>query len=69
MVIALDKVDLYHDELAEIERQYSPSAQTAFVKELNTLEKQVGTDFFRWTAMPVIGCVEDFQWNARVHAT
>jgi GTPase SAR1 family protein len=67
LVVAVDKVDLYHNELAEIERQYSPSAQTDFVRELNALAEQVGTDFFRWTALPVIGCIENFEWNGHTH--
>ncbi len=69
MIIAVDKIDLHHNELAEISRQYSPSSKGEFVKQLKTSSDQVGSDFFRREAMPVMGCIEDFEWNGQVHGT
>jgi GTPase SAR1 family protein len=69
LVVAVDKIDLYHDELGDVERLYSPSARTDFVKELNTLVRRLGTDFFQWTALPVVGYIEDFEWNGQIQRT
>ena len=69
LVVAVDKIDLYHDELADVERLYSPSAKTDFVKELNSLVRRLGTDFFRWMALPVVGYIEHFEWNGHIQRT
>ena len=66
MIVAVTKIDLFYDEIAEVQRYYSPEGDSEFITRMRTLEKQVGTDNFRWEAVPVCSWLEDFQWNGEV---
>jgi hypothetical protein len=63
MIIAVDKIDLFIDQVATASAYYSPSSQSPIVDCMTTLTNQVGSDFFRWEAIPVCGCIEPFEWN------
>jgi hypothetical protein len=63
MVVAVSKVDLYHDTIGDAAAYYSPGADSEFVRCISELEHHIGTDNFRWTAHPVCGWLEDFSWN------
>jgi hypothetical protein len=63
MLLAVTKADLYYDEMAEVERYYSPDGRSRFIDRLKELQRQVGTDSFGWDALPVCSWLEDFHWN------
>lgn len=63
MIIAVDKVDLYHDTITDAADALSPSLRSGIPKLLNELRPHVGQDNFRWTALPVCGLLEEFEWN------
>lgn len=65
MLVAVDKIDLYHDQLAQARQYYTSRSDSPFAERLRTLTKQVGEDFFRWEAVPVCGVREDFIWNGK----
>jgi hypothetical protein len=65
LVVAVDKIDLYHDTIMDEEDRYAPTSKHGLPKLLHELARQVGTDFFRWTAMPVCGRLEAFEWNGQ----
>ena len=66
LIVALDKIDLFHDKVLEEQRYYSPHHDSEFTRVLNDLLDNVGRDNFRWTAVPVCGWPEDFEWNGEV---
>ncbi len=65
LVVAVGKVDLYQDSIDKARKYYSPEGDSPFTARLRRLESQVGTDNFRWTAIPVCSLVEAFDWNTR----
>ncbi len=65
LVVAVDKIDLFHDVIAKARRYYSPDADSPFAEQLRALTAQVGTDNFRWEAAPVCGCLAPFEWNGK----
>jgi hypothetical protein len=65
LLVAVDKVDLYHGKIADEQRLYTPETRSGIPKLLNDLAKHVGTDFFRWSALPVCGRLEDLEWNGQ----
>jgi len=66
LIVAVTKVDLFQDGLDEAKRYYSPHGKSLFTQRLNQLQSQVGTDNFRWEAVPVCAWLTDFQWNGEV---
>lgn len=69
MIVAVTKADLFSNNLEEAEQYYSPHGKGPFVDRLNLLQRQVGTDRFRWTALPVCSWLEDFIWNGETQKT
>jgi hypothetical protein len=68
LLVAVDKVDLYHDRLPKAREYYSSMNESPFTERLRTLARQVGEDFFRWEVAPVCGVLEEFTWNGKVEA-
>ncbi|MHB1561915.1 MAG: hypothetical protein ACYC61_31080 [Isosphaeraceae bacterium] len=66
MIVAVTKIDLYYSEMAAARNYYSPSGKGAFAKRLRRLQSQVGSDNFRWMAVPVCAELKDFTWNDQV---
>lgn len=66
LIVAVDKIDLYHERLPKARAYYSPMNDSPFTERLRMLERQVGSDFFRWEAAPVCAALEDFAWNKKV---
>lgn len=66
LIVAVDKIDLFQDTIADEQNYYSPHHDSEFTKILNELRLNVGRDNFRWTAVPVCGWPEEFQWNDQV---
>lgn len=66
MIVAVTKIDLYYSEMVAARNYYSPSSKGAFAKRLRRLQSQVGSDNFRWTAVPVCAELKDFSWNGQV---
>jgi GTPase SAR1 family protein len=62
-LVAVTKVDLFYDKLDEARAYYSPNGKSKFARRLKELQIQVGTDNFRWKAVPVCAWLKDFQWN------
>jgi GTPase SAR1 family protein len=71
MIVAVNKMDLFYDdgEISEAARYYSPEGSSEFSERIETLRRQVGTDNFRWTALPVCGWLEDFTWNGETQTS
>jgi hypothetical protein len=65
LIVAVNKVDLFHEELVQARERYSPSAQSSFSRRLAQLQQQLGTDHFRWEAVPVCSWPENFVWNGK----
>jgi hypothetical protein len=65
LVVAIDKVDLYQDKVLEARDYYSPEGSSEFSDKLRDLRSQVGSDYFRWHAVPVCGCLEPFVWHRK----
>ena len=63
MLIAVTKTDLFYDKLEETKYYYSPNSRSKFARRLKELQIQVGTDNFRWEAVPVCAWLDDFEWN------
>jgi hypothetical protein len=61
MVIAVHKYDLYADKADDARRYYEMNSE--FTQVLNDLRDQVGSDYFRWMAVPVCCLLEDFTWH------
>ncbi|MGK3985542.1 hypothetical protein WME99_21025 [Sorangium sp. So ce136] len=70
MIVAVTKFDLFSTESRAAEEYYSPAGTGPFVERMKSLHHRLGTDRFRWSAMPVCAHPEDFSWNntkARSH--
>jgi hypothetical protein len=65
LLVAVAKVDLFHEELDTARAYYSPDAQSQFTQRVLDLQKQIGSDYFRWDAAPVCSWLENFQWNGQ----
>jgi len=63
MIVAVNKCDLYVDQIEQARLYYSAPKDSPFFTRLVELEKQLGSDNFRWTVMPVCSWLEDFEWN------
>ncbi len=63
LIVAIDKVDLYQDAVLKARDYYSPEGDSAFSEKLRLLQNQLGTDFFRWHAVPVCAWLERFDWH------
>jgi hypothetical protein len=68
LLVAVDKIDLYHDRLSKAREYYSSMNDSPFTERLRLLSRQVGEDFFRWEAAPVCGVLEEFSWNGKSEA-
>jgi GTPase SAR1 family protein len=66
MLVVVDKVDLYYEEIREAEAYYSPEGNSAFAQRLTELQNRVGRDRFDWAAIPGCSWLEDFEWNGEV---
>jgi len=62
LIVAVAKSDLFYDKIAEAERYYSPSGNSAFSEKMRNFLHQVGSDNFGWEAAPVAAWLEDFHW-------
>jgi hypothetical protein len=65
LLLAVDKIDLYHDRLSKARQYYFSEDSSPFAQRLRALARQVGEDFFRWEAVPVCGVLEEFPWNGK----
>ena len=63
-IVAATKADLWADKAEEAADYYSPHADTPFAEMLRTLQRQMGEDFFQWTALPVCSTLDAFVWNS-----
>jgi hypothetical protein len=66
MFVASTKCDLYAGDLNRVEDHYSPYGKNDFVRQLNSLQGQIGSLYFTWDALPVCGSLEDFEWNGEL---
>jgi hypothetical protein len=65
MLVAVGKADLYADALDKAHAFYAPTAGSEFSARIKELAGQVGSDNFRWDALPVSSWPEDFVWNGQ----
>ncbi|QDV34460.1 ATP-binding cassette domain-containing protein [Tautonia plasticadhaerens] len=66
MLVTMDKVDLYHDQLPAARRYYGTQADSPFAEQLRETARSIGTDFFAWDAIPVCTRLEQYEWNGAV---
>ena len=69
LLIAVDKIDLYHDRLPKAREYYSSTSDSPFTERLRMLAGQVGSDNFRWEVVPVCGVLEEFTWNNKTETS
>jgi len=62
MLVAVDKIDLYHGTITDAQERYSPDRNRKFANRLTELTDQIGSDFFRWEPVPICGHLEEFTW-------
>jgi len=63
VLVAVTKADLFLPQIENARLYYSPASNSAFASRLKQLKTQVGEDNFTWTALPVCGWPEDFEWQ------
>jgi len=63
LLVAVTKIDLFYDKLDVVRAYYSPNGSSEFAERLKFLQMQVGTDNFRWEAVPVCSWLNDFEWD------
>jgi len=63
VLVAVTKADLFLPQIEQARSYYSPAGDSPFATMLKKLKTQVGDDNFTWTALPVSGWPEDFQWQ------
>jgi hypothetical protein len=66
LLVAVCKADLYWDRLDEVNAYYSPGFNSPFSRIIDKLQREVGSNSFRWTALPVSAWREKFAWNNEV---
>ena len=64
LIVAVAKADLYYDQIRNVSGYYSSDSDSPFVERLQQLVSQVGSDNFRWQAIPVCSWLEDFEWGS-----
>lgn len=60
LLVAVTKVDLYYDSIETARDRYSTQGQSEFSDQIRILSNQVGSDNFRWDALPFCGRLDDF---------
>jgi hypothetical protein len=60
LLVAVTKVDLYYDRIEAARDRYSIQGQSDFSDQIKILSNQVGSDNFRWDALPFCGRLDDF---------
>jgi hypothetical protein len=63
MLVAVAKIDLYYPSLIQAESYYSQHESSNFSDRINELTRQVGSDHFTWSALPVCAWLDDFVWG------
>jgi hypothetical protein len=63
IVIAVNKIDLFFNEIDNAQRYYSPALVTPFTQPLHDLTRSVGSTNLRSYAYPVSAWQEHFSWN------
>lgn len=66
LVIAVNKVDLFENDLLEAERYYSPLCTSEFTDKINSFLKVIGTNNIKIVHLPVCPMPEPFEWNGEV---
>lgn len=66
MLIAVNKIDLYHNSIGEATDRYCNS-QSLFTQRIQKLSSQVGSDRFGWYVLPVCSKLEDFKLGDKVY--
>ncbi len=69
MFIAVNKADLFVNEINEVQRYYHPRLESPFTDILNKMLDKVGRGNFKVSAAPVCSWQENFEWNGRMHNT
>ncbi len=63
LLVALTKVDLFQEDLAQAEAWYGPDADSPFADRLRRLQGKIGSDRFQWSVAPVCAWPEDFDFG------
>jgi hypothetical protein len=63
LVIAVNKIDLYFDNVNEAQRYYHPECDSDFTKVLNELMLNIGKQNLKCVALPICSWEANFEWN------
>lgn len=63
LLVAVNKIDLYLDQLKEARGYYHPSAESEFSEAIQKLYRAVGANNVKVACVPVCSCPEPFSWN------
>jgi GTPase SAR1 family protein len=68
LLVAVTKVDLYYDSIETARDRYSIQGQSDFSDQIKILSNQVGSDNFRWDALPFCGRLDDFILGSQTYS-
>lgn len=63
LIVAVNKADLYLEELEQAKSYYHKDGTGPFVEEIKTLLGRVGTEHFKFRTVPVCPKPKPFEWN------
>ncbi len=69
LVIAVNKADLYIEEIAQAQKYYHVEMESDFTDNLNQLKKQIGENNIHAISVPVCSWETDFEWNDQIVKT
>ena len=62
LVIAVNKVDLFHDQIDEAQRYYDPTFDSRFTTLIKTTMNDIGAMNMKVVALPLISWDTNFEW-------
>ena len=66
MLVAAAKYDLYSNQVQDVSQYYSNASHSDFVSLLQKYSAQVGTNNFRWEAVPVCTYLDAFAYGSEI---
>ena len=63
LLVAVAKLDLFYDKHAEAQLYYHADSNSPFVQMLNKATNELGTQNFRWNALPVCSYLDRYTWS------
>ncbi len=63
LAIAVNKADLFFQEIDEVQKYYHPSSNSSFTKSIHKMLDYIGKNNIKCISLPVCSYEEDFTWN------